>query len=183
MNMRARNVAWLLPFFLSGCFHFHKAQLPKDQWFAPPLADLPRPPVSHPDLPEAALELPSLPLAIDSNVEPEDLPAPRHRKPYRPAQQADNTPAAPEETPAVSAIGTLSSGEHSNVRSETEDSIAATERGVNGLSRNLNDQEQKTVAQIREYIKLAREALLSGDVDGAHTLAEKAKAVLTELSQ
>jgi flagellin-specific chaperone FliS len=39
------------------------------------------------------------------------------------------------------------------------------------------------VAQIKEYLKQAKEALNSGDVDGAHTLATKAKAVLTELSR
>jgi ribosomal protein S20 len=63
------------------------------------------------------------------------------------------------------------------------DSIAATERGLNGLNRALSAQEQKTATQIREYLKQAREALNSGDVDGAHNLAAKAKAVLSELVQ
>ena len=35
---------------------------------------------------------------------------------------------------------------------------------------------KKTAAQIREFLKQARQALTSGDVDGAHTLAVKAKA-------
>jgi hypothetical protein len=51
-----------------------------------------------------------------------------------------------------------------------------------GLNRSLNDQEQKTAAQIREFLKQAREALASGDVDGAHTLAAKAKVLLSELA-
>jgi phosphoribosylformimino-5-aminoimidazole carboxamide ribonucleotide (ProFAR) isomerase len=63
------------------------------------------------------------------------------------------------------------------------DSIAATERGLTGITRSLNDQEQKTAAQIKEWLKQAHSALDSGDVDGAHTLAAKAKALLTELNQ
>jgi hypothetical protein len=54
---------------------------------------------------------------------------------------------------------------------------------LNGLTRKLSGQEQKTAAQIREYLKQAREALISGDVDGAHTLAAKAKVLLSELNQ
>ena len=61
--------------------------------------------------------------------------------------------------------------------------MAATERGLNGIKRELNDQEQKTAAQIREYLKQAKTALASGDVDGAHTLVAKAKVLLGELSR
>jgi hypothetical protein len=181
MNMRARNVAWLLPFFLSACFHLHRHQAQQDLVFAPPLANLPKPPLMHPDLPESAVIIPPQPLAMDSDVEPEDVPPARRHKPVKPPQQAANTPPTPDENSGVSAIGTLSSGEGSDMRRGTNDSIASTERGLNGLGRNLNAQEQKTAAQIREYLKQAREALISGDVDGASTLAAKAKVLLSEL--
>jgi hypothetical protein len=46
----------------------------------------------------------------------------------------------------------------------------------------MSDQEQKTAAHIREFLKQAREALASGDVDGARTLAAKAKVLLGELA-
>jgi hypothetical protein len=120
------------------------------------------------DLPDEASDQP---LATDADMEP-----------ARPVQQAANTPE-PAETPGVSAIGQLSSGEPSDLQLETSDWIAATERGLNGLGRRLSGQELKTAAQIREYLKQAREALISGDVDGAHTLAAKAKVLLSELSQ
>jgi hypothetical protein len=181
MNIRARNVAWLLPFFLTACFHPHKQQPQQDQLFAPPFSPLQKPPMVRPELPESALILPDIPLAIGDSVD-QDIPPPKHRKAYKPPQ-ADNALPLPDEPPGVSAIGNLSSGEHSNLRSETEESIAATERGLNGLNRSLSDQDRKTVAQIRLYIKQAREALGAGDVDGAYTLVAKAKAVLTELSQ
>jgi hypothetical protein len=182
MNLRARNVAWLLPFLLTGCFHFHKAQIQQDQFFAP-LANLPKPPLVHPDLPDDALVIPTQPLATDADMEQEPLPPAKHRRPAKPAQQAADSPPEPAETPGVSAIGQLSSGEPADLRLETSDWIAVTERGLNGLTRKLSGQEQKTAAQIREYLKQAREALISGDVDGAHTLAAKAKVLLSELNQ
>jgi hypothetical protein len=83
----------------------------------------------------------------------------------------------------VSAIGQLSSGDASDLRQQTMNSIAATERGLNAINRKLSDPEQKTAAQIREFLKQARAALNSGDVDGAHTLATKAKVLLGELSR
>jgi hypothetical protein len=61
--------------------------------------------------------------------------------------------------------------------------INATEKGVNGITRSLNDSETKTAAQIHEFLKQAREALATGDVDGALTLAKKAKVLLAELNQ
>jgi len=86
------------------------------------------------------------------------------------------------EPPSVSAIGQLSSGDSSDLRVQTANSIAATERGLNGISRKLNDQEETTAAQIREFLKQARAALASGDVDGARTLLAKAKVLLGELN-
>jgi hypothetical protein len=181
MKMRARDVAWLLPLFMTGCL-FHKQPKASVVALDPPSTTGPRPVLTHPDLPASLVTIPEVPLALDPLFEQEPIPAARHRRPPKPVQQAD-TPQPQAETPGVSAIGQLSSGEPSDMRRETEDLIAATERGLNGLNRNLNGSEQKTAAQIREYIKQAREALLSGDVDGAHTLAAKAKVLLSELSQ
>jgi hypothetical protein len=83
----------------------------------------------------------------------------------------------------VSAIGQLSSGEPSDLRLQTQNSITATEHGLSGITRELNDQEKKTADHIREFIKQAKAALNSGDVDGAATLAAKAKVLLEELSK
>jgi pantothenate synthetase len=63
------------------------------------------------------------------------------------------------------------------------DLIVATERGLSGINRTLSDAEQKTAEHIREFLKQARLALTTGDVDGASTLAAKAKVLLEELSQ
>jgi hypothetical protein len=181
MKMRARNVTWLLPFFLTGCFHFHKAQQQQAQTLAPTASTQPKPAAAHPDLPESAVTIPPQPIRTDADsVEVSPKAPPKHKKPPpKNTQQAAVTP--PAENPSVSAIGQLTSGEPSDQKRQTEDLIAATERSLNGLGTNLSTQEQKTAAQIREYLKHARDALNSGDVDGASTLAAKAKAVLSEL--
>jgi ribosomal protein S20 len=62
-------------------------------------------------------------------------------------------------------------------------SLTATERGLREIGRKLNDQEEKTAIQIREFVKQAHQALTTGDVDGANTLAAKAKVLLEELTK
>ena len=68
------------------------------------------------------------------------------------------------------------------MQQQTVDSLNGTERDLNGISRRLNDPEQKIAIQIREFLKQARTALTTGDVDGAQTLAAKAKVLLSELN-
>ena len=86
-------------------------------------------------------------------------------------------------TPGVSAIGLLSSGDPGDNRRQTEEQMVAIERGLKSIRRPLNDPEQRTVAHIREFLKQARQAMASGDLDGAHTLAAKAKVLLSELAR
>jgi hypothetical protein len=178
MKFPARIVASLLPFLLAGCAH---KTAPQVQPLAPPIVDtLPPKPAPATDLPPPVITVPTPPPAVDTTTqtEPEPKPPVRHKKPVSPPpDQADS------ETPSVPAIGTLSSGDPNDKRQQASDSIAATERGLTGITRTLSDQEQKTAAQIREFLKQAREALATGDVDGASTLAAKAKVLLSELTQ
>ena len=142
------------------------------------------------ELPLSEMTIPSQPLDADSQAMPPPKPHARRRRQNKNTQEAVDsappTPSVPQpavnETPAVSAIGQLSSGDSSDTRQQTLNSIAATERGLNGVNRTLSDQEQKTAAHIREFLKQARDALASGDVDGAHTLAAKARVLLSELA-
>jgi hypothetical protein len=189
MRSPARSVAWLLPFLLTACFH--KGRPINITQYLPPPSTVPKPEIAAVELPPSATTIPSVPLTSDAEVEQAPKQPVRRRRPINknalPAadttqQAANNTPPAPVETPAVSAIGQLSSGSSSDSQQQTLDSIAASERGLNGINRTLNDQEQKTAAHIREFLKQAREALASGDVDGARTLAAKAKVLLGELA-
>ena len=134
-------------------------------------------------MPPSANTIPPEPTE-NAKVSTETTQKPRHKKSNKNAQEAANTPppVPVPTTPEVSAIGQLSSGDPADVRQETQDSIASIEKELNGINRSLDAPEQKTADQIREFLKQAQSALSSGDVDGAHTLAAKARVLLAELT-
>jgi hypothetical protein len=184
MKYPARIAASLLPFLLTACI-FHKTRTAQMQRYVPPLSTVPKPDTVAVELPPTAMTIPSMPLASEAEAQPQPTPKPvRRRRPgNKNTQQAANTAQQPDaESTEVSAIGQLSSGDPSDLRQQTIDSIAATEHGLSGITRALTGSEQKTAMHIREFLKQAREALASGDVDGAHTLAAKAKVLLGELA-
>ena len=191
MKSPGRRVAGLLPLLLlAGCFHFHKTNQSQVQPLAPPIEDTPPPkPVPSPtDLPPSVVTVPAQTTAPEPAPQPEEKPKPpvKHKKPSPtppPQPAANNTQQASNGNPGVSAIGQLSSGDPSDQRQQTLNSIAATENGLKGITRELSDQEKKTADHIREFLKQAKAALASGDVDGAATLAAKAKVLLGELSK
>lgn len=179
MKVPVRIVAWLLPLLLTACFH--RAHQEQYNSLAPPVGQAPPLETVAVDLPLSAITIPSLPTAPEPNSPARPTgqaakPRVRHKKPAsKDVQQATN------ENAGVSAIGQLSSPDPAELRGQTAQSIAASERSLKGINHKLNDQDQKTVAQIKEFLKQAKAALSSGDVDGAHTLALKAKLLLGEL--
>ncbi len=185
MKLPVRSVAFLLPFLLTGCFQvpFRKTQPPQARMLAPrvqpsqviQLVDIELPPADTVVAANAIYNMREETQTIEPPV--------RHRRPPNPEDPtAASEPAAPS-NPAVSAIGQLSSGDPANSRWQTENSSADIERRLNGIHRTLSDSEQKTAGHIREFLKQARAALASGDVEGAHTLAAKAQVLLTELTK
>jgi hypothetical protein len=193
MRISVRYASWLLPLLalpvITGCDK--KAQSTPPQALAPPIVDTPPPKpatVSTADLPPPVIgtpqpATPAKPTTAQTTEAPKK-PVHHAKKPAvtaptpAPVETASTSPA-----PSVSAIGQLSQGASGDLHAQTEDTITTTEKGVNGITRTLNDSEAKTAAQIREFLKQAREALNTGDVDGAHTLAMKAKVLLAELNQ
>jgi len=162
MKLPARSVAWLLPLLLTACFH--KSNSTQVQ---PPLA-LPLRTCRRPsrclrttDLPPPVVTVPSQtpPPSANASAQPQPVPKPpvKHKKPpAAPAQQASS--GSPASAPSVSsppATPTTSSarrGLHRRHRAQPE-----------RHRRKLNDQELKTAAQIREYLKQATAALATGD--------------------
>jgi len=186
------KVACLLPLLLCACSH--NANLTQVQPLAPPIEDTPPlPPDSAPtNLPPAVISIPKSETPVVVVQEP-PKPSPKHHKPATKTPPATAPASAPpqqssqvasEAAPAeVSAIGQISSTEPANTKRQAEDSISEVEKGLTGINRQLSQQEEKTSTQIKEFLKQARTALASGDVEGAKTLAAKAKALLGELSQ
>ena len=183
MKTPFKSVLFLtLPLLLSGCFH--KAEQVQNQPLAPPIEDSP-PPAPQPsptELPPPVVTVPTNQSATSSTSAPKSEEKPAKRVAHHPKPDPKPEQASSATVPAVSAIGQLSSGDPADLRQQTEDSIASTEHGLKDINRSLNDQEQKTVTQIREFLKQARTALTTGDVDGAHTLALKAKVLLGEIA-
>jgi hypothetical protein len=184
MKSPARCAAWLLPFLLTGCIHtpFHKSQ-PPQLIMAPPIPHNQPMELASVELPPALRLIPGKPLYNLRVHDEMDKPLVRHRRPANPEIEI-----APEvtgnQTPEVSAlVGPLSSGDPGTYRQQTEANIASIERGLTGINHPLNDSDQKTADQIREFLKQARTALASGDVDGAHNLAAKAQVLLAALTQ
>jgi len=179
MRLPARSAAWLLPLLLAGCHH--KTQVAQHLPLAPAIEEPPPqlhlPPPNEIPPPEATAPVQQPAPVVAEPKEPEKKPS--HRK----KQANNNSQQASIPSPAVSAIGQLTTGDPPDVRQQTDASIESTEKSLNGINRTLSDQEAKTAAQIREFLKEARAALLAGDVDGAHTLAVKAKVLLDELQQ
>lgn len=189
---------------LTGCAHKQQAvnQVP----LAPPVEDapLPKPDKAPTELPPTVVSTPPPPATTAATQPPaQPKPAQKKKKPKPQStstQQATgttpstNAPATPATPPAnneqasngseVSAIGQLSTGAAGgDARTEIENSLTGTEHGLNTINRKLSDDEEKTAAQIREYIKQSRTALTTNDLDGARNLATKAKLLLTELTQ
>lgn len=191
MRSTVTCIAWLLSVLasaalLQGCDH--KDKTPPPQTLAPPIVDTPpaQPStVSTANLPPPEVVEPAKP-ATTPPPQPADQPKKpehHHKKPAsstpQPTQEASTNPS----NPSMSPIGELSGAASGDQRSQAEDTINSTEKGLNSITRQLTDTETKTAAQIREFLKQARAALNSGDVDGALTLAKKAKVLLAELSQ
>lgn len=177
MKTRFSCVAWLLLLMLTACSH--KPQQTATRAYAPPLdPNAPKPTTTTNDVPPPIATVPTQPAM--TQIKPPDQPLKpkaHHKKPVnREAEQASNA------TPEVSAVGTLSPADPPDEQQQTKTSIDTTERTLNGITRKLDDQELKTAAQIREFLKQAKTALSSGDVDGAHTLAVKAGVLLAEIN-
>jgi hypothetical protein len=153
--------------------------------------------------------LPSLPPPSNPDVAvaapPEENPEPAHphktprRKPpvAKPAASGDTAPTAEKPasttqaangTPTADAspIGQLSSsveGADSQDRHDIEKLINNTENGLTGIKRTLSTDEQLTSTQIKTFLTKAKQALADNDLDGAQTLATKAKVLLDELTK
>jgi hypothetical protein len=205
--MRAVNLwSWaaLLAVFCTGCSH--KPSTAPQQAQAPPLQTGrgTLPPMSSTQQQEKSTSPLASPLPPPS-AQSVPLPPPpppkkvRHRNKPTPPKPADAAPP-PETGPqttqvsvqqlpgagAGSPIGQLTTGDSAlgeKTKREAVDLIGETQQGLMGIKRSLSNEEKTTVGQIRNYLKQAQQALDTGDTDGAHLLATKAKALLDELTK
>jgi hypothetical protein len=173
----------------------------------PPLPDLPDPalPDAQPTPPPASIivdrkpQRPARRHGRKGEIEVAEL----HDHEAREAREKEAAPQPPPNPPAegqtvkvtaptpkgdtgqTTPIGPLTtaptSSDGDGSRQQAASLIDSTQRGVGSLH-NLNGDQTKTVAQIRSFLDQAQRALHNGDIDGAHTLATKAKTLLDELT-
>ena len=192
MKLDARKVAWLLPVLLSGCVH--TTSVSQTQYLAPNIDDTPPPSLAPAILPSPVITIPKTDKPVIVVQEQPTQPPPKHKKspskasgtaPSNPVGGPPGTQVAENAPPSeVNAAGNFTTPpEAPDSKRQAEDSIAEIEKGLNGIVHKLSDTEEKTSMQIKEYLKEARTALTSGDVDAANNLTKKAKALLGELGQ
>lgn len=184
MRPLAGCVACLVPLALTGCYRlpFHRTAQVRPQALAPFAGPAQPLEVIRVELPLEYTLLHGVPI-YNMREEPQPLKPPFKKKKstLRPPEEA--VEAVANVPPSVSAIGALTSGDSPNLRGQTEETIAAAERRLSGFNRSMSDSESKIADHIREFLKQARAALSSGDVEGANTLAAKAQVLLNELAK
>jgi hypothetical protein len=197
-------VTTVLVIALSSCANQPKTILPPpaEAPILPPanMVHIPSfPALPPPPLRDVALETPP-----PENPEPARPHKTTHHKPTpaKPAPAADTATQTADKPPVVtqpvqtqaatgpaadvSPIGQLSSSggdANSPGHQDVEHLINDTENGLNGIKRTLTSDEQVTSTQIKTFLTKARQALADNDLDGAKTLAVKAKVLLEELTK
>ncbi len=138
------------------------------------------PPPTHPSEP---LPVPEKPVVVEVTPTP---PPPKKIRKKRTLPVAPVTTSAPTQVaaaePAIS-LGQLSAGGDSGtaLRSETDKMIAAQKQRLEKLPSSLVSSHPTETDQVRRFLKGSETAWQAGDVEGAHTLALKAKILLDDL--
>jgi hypothetical protein len=101
------------------------------------------------------------------------------------AQSPETQPAAAQAPAAQAAIGALSAGGDVNPHAQQEvtDLIGSIDKRLSGLSPQVAETQKAQISRIRNFEKQAQEALASGDLEGAKTLATKAKLLLDDMEK
>ena len=162
--------------------HLHKA--PKVPVLPPVLTPIPLvsvpPPANQPLIPMPTVDLPPMPIAAAA--------ASPHRERRHLAPKSTTAPveeATPEPMTDEAAIGDLTAGGATNPEAQHEAAslIRTIQIRLNALSPQIARRQRTQVNRVRNFWKQAQEALNSGDVEGATTLATKAKLLLDDLDR
>ncbi len=177
MSLRSRSAASALVCLLAaaGCHRTRVTAAPPP----PPavhVAMISVPPPMHRTEPQ-----PEIPLADVSNIEPQlpRRPVARYRPP--PASQSQMAALKP---PVPVDLGQLTAGgeaDNGTLRQETEALLRGQQRRLAALPRKLANTHIQQVQQARLFLRQADEAWKKLDVEGARTLATKAKVLLDEI--
>ena len=178
VRLRPLLVACSLSLLLGGCHH---------RQVAPTLPAVVPAPVQQPPTPAA----PSMEGPPPESITTAPAVKVTEAKPKRRSKKgaAKATAAPPVEVAAVappalqaSPVGELSTGGESTpkLQQEATELIASGDRRLEVLAKKA---EQAQVREVRRFLQQAREALGTGDAEGARTLATKAKLLMDDLEK
>jgi hypothetical protein len=168
------------------------AQPPAPQATPQPTPEQPPPPAQETQTPSQGTPPPEqTPTPAEAQPTPADKskPATKPRTPAKkPAETARNKPpkivvkpeAEPSSTPGQISPS-ISSTDASQDQNTTEQLLQKTENNLNGIKRQLSQDEQAVVTQIRDFMKQSREATKQNDLVRARNLAVKAQLLCDEL--
>jgi hypothetical protein len=128
------------------------------------------------------VELPPMPVAAAAG-------SPRRGRKHLTPKTAANAPAedtAPQPAPdETAAIGDLTAGGAANPQAQEEAAslIRLIEKRVSGLSAQTARKQRSQINRVQNFRRQAQDALKSGDVEGATTLATKANLLLDDLDR
>lgn len=182
-RLMAAAVCAVLTCGLSGCMHLQKR--PKVPVLPPVLTpiELERlPPPENPPLVDTpVVELPPIPVAAAAASPRRERRRIAPTKAVPAPEEASPEPA----TDTTVAIGELTAGGAANPQAQQEaaDLIASIEKRLNALSAQTVRRQRAQINRVRNFWRQAREALNSGDTEGATTLATKAKLLLDDLEK
>jgi|UPI00047EF2E4 hypothetical protein len=178
--------ACVLTIGLTGCRHKHV--LPPLPPVAPAMVLL-KPPAPDPPpmIPLEQIDLPPVPVASSGGTPRRERRRKTTTQPSAATGASSVTavdtppPASPEET----AIGALSLGGEASPQAQQEaaDLLASIDRRLAGLPSSKKSADRAQISRIRNFGRQAQEALKSGDVEGAKTLATKARLLLDDLER
>lgn len=142
------------------------------------------------------VDLESLPQPEDSQIQP--LPEPEVAPlqwPEPPKPPVRRRPAAPteagvpnqpgNEAPPEVAIGPLTTGGESNPQSQQQarDLIGSVDRRIGSLPARTAGRWREQIRQARNLLEQAKQALNTGDAEGARTVADKARQIMDEVER
>ena len=138
----------------------------------PPPVMISVPPPTHPTEPEAEMPL------EEADALPDLLPRrPVYR--FRPSPVPQVTLAPPPPPPQE--LGQLTTGDAAPLRQQTEELLRSQQRRLSAISPAVAALHSQQIEQARLFLKQADDAWQKADVDGARTLATKAKVLLDEV--
>ena len=112
-------------------------------------------------------------------------PRPPVRRRPSPPNEAGNPVQPGNESPPELNIGTLTTGGDASPQSlqQARDLIASVDRRSTSLPSHVANAQKPQLRQVRNYLDQAKQALNTGDAEGAVNLANKARQLMDELER